>query len=120
VPDGQRVLTAGCADGRLQLWDVSGSRVRVTQNLLPDPRATPTCAAFAPNGAFVAAGTRERQVLEALLHRSIVGLIAVPIGEDQGKSFGDADFEDPIAGGGEWIDHSGDRFMQIHRGEVGG
>lgn len=26
---------------------------------------------------------RERQVLEALLHRSIVGLIAVPIGEDQ-------------------------------------
>ena len=26
---------------------------------------------------------RERQVLQALLHRSIVGLIAVPIGEDQ-------------------------------------
>lgn len=63
APDGQSVLTAGSADGRLQLWDVSGDRMRVTQNLQPDLRATPTCAAFAPNGTFVAAGTRERQVL---------------------------------------------------------
>jgi WD40 repeat protein len=63
APDGHSMLTTGAADGRLQLWDVSGGRMRVTQSLLSDPRATPTCAAFAPNGAFVAAGTRERHVL---------------------------------------------------------
>lgn len=64
APQGQSLVTSGATDGRLQMWDLhDAARAHVTQNLMPDVRVTPTCAAFTPDGRHVVAGTRERQVL---------------------------------------------------------
>jgi WD40 repeat protein len=63
-PDGQTVLTAG-TDGRLQLWrsPLTTGRAHVLRQLESDERAQPSCGAFAPDGSFVVAGTKDKNVL---------------------------------------------------------
>jgi WD40 repeat protein len=70
-PDSKLILTAGAAEGRLQLWTAptADSRAFEVRVLSPADRAGATCAAFAPAGvtlqgrAFAVSGTREGQVL---------------------------------------------------------
>ena len=60
---GTQILTAG--DGLLRVWRTPEAATRpreLRQLILPDG-ASATCAAFAPDGSFIAAGTRDRQVL---------------------------------------------------------
>jgi WD40 repeat protein len=64
-PDASLVLTAGAAEGRVQVWRTPADGVRgheVCQLVAPAHSAT-TCAAFAPDGSFIVTGTRDRQVL---------------------------------------------------------
>jgi WD40 repeat protein/biotin carboxyl carrier protein len=63
APDGQTVLTA--AEGRLQLWrsPLSTGRAYVLRQLETEERAEPTSAAFAPDGSFLVAGTKDKNVL---------------------------------------------------------
>src|SRR5262249_44999584 len=62
--DGKLVLTAGGPDGRLQLWSApaAGSRAMELRHLVSSDRSPVNCAAFAPDGSFVAAGNKDRQV----------------------------------------------------------
>lgn len=64
-PDGRFVLTGETTEGRLQLWTAPTESTRafeVRRLTLADPSSI-TSAAFAPNGSFVVAGTKDRQVL---------------------------------------------------------
>jgi WD40 repeat protein len=65
-PDSQLILTAGAADGHLQLWRAphgSSRRGRELRQFVPsDKSATPTCAAFAPDGNFLVTGGKDRQI----------------------------------------------------------
>jgi WD40 repeat protein len=64
-PDAGLVLTAGAAEGRVQVWRAPGDGVRgheVCQLVSPAHSET-RCAAFAPDGSFIVTGTRDRQVL---------------------------------------------------------
>jgi WD40 repeat protein len=64
-PDAGLVLTGGAFEGRLQLWRTpigASPSCEVRQLISPD-RSPTTCAAFAPNGSFLVAATRSRQVL---------------------------------------------------------
>jgi WD40 repeat protein len=64
LPDGKLVLTAGAPEGALQLWRApSATRPAAELRQLVRPDALPTCGAFAPDGSFVATGTRNREVL---------------------------------------------------------
>jgi WD40 repeat protein len=60
-PQGDTILTAGGAEGRLQLWKppVGGDRAHVHRYLATPGRGTPNCAAFSPDGSFVVVGTRQ-------------------------------------------------------------
>ena len=64
-PDARLMLTAGAAEGRLQLWNgpTATARAHEVRRLVTREPSTPTCAAFAPDGSFVVTGTQERQVL---------------------------------------------------------
>jgi WD40 repeat protein len=70
-PDGKLILTAGAAEGRLQLWSAptAASRAFEVRVLSSAERSSATCAAFAPAGltlqgrAFAVSGTRDGQVL---------------------------------------------------------
>jgi WD40 repeat protein len=64
-PDSSMVLTAGSADGRMQLWRLGGGGdlPTVVTDFLPPQRCSATCAAFAADGSWLISGTRERQVL---------------------------------------------------------
>ncbi|HMC63513.1 MAG TPA: HlyD family efflux transporter periplasmic adaptor subunit, partial [Gemmataceae bacterium] len=63
-PDGRLILTAGGSESGLQLWRAphAGSRGYEIRQLVVE-QESPTCAAFAPNGAFIVTGSRERHVL---------------------------------------------------------
>ena len=63
-PDGKLILTACGSEGRLQLWRAPTSRTRgheLRQLAWPGDRVT--CGAFAPDGSFLVAGTRDHNVL---------------------------------------------------------
>lgn len=62
-PDATLILTA--TDGGLHLWrtPTAGTRARELRQWRLPENAVATCAAFAADGSFVVAGTRERQVL---------------------------------------------------------
>jgi WD40 repeat protein len=64
-PDGRLVLTAASADGGLRLWRTPEdcARGREVGQLVSPDRSAITSAAFAPDGSFVVAATRSRQVL---------------------------------------------------------
>lgn len=64
-PDGQLIVTAGAAEGRVQLWraPTRGRRASEVRQLEGDGRISPTCAAFSPDGRFVVVGTRDQTVL---------------------------------------------------------
>jgi WD40 repeat protein len=70
-PDGALILTAGAAEGRLQLWSAPSADRRAfeVRVLSSTDRSNVTCAAFAPKDAavggrsFAASGTREGQVM---------------------------------------------------------
>jgi WD40 repeat protein len=64
-PDGRMILTAGAAEGRLQLWraPTESTRAYEVRQYLANERSTATCAAFAPDGSFLVTGTKDRQVL---------------------------------------------------------
>ena len=64
-PDDRFLLTAGGFENRLHLWrsPAEGAAGYEVRHLLPPAGSAVTCAAFAPDGSFVAAGTRNRQVL---------------------------------------------------------
>jgi hypothetical protein len=64
-PDGRLILTGEGQDASLQLWKAptESSRAFEVRRLVTAERAAVTCAAFAPDGSFVVAGTKERQVL---------------------------------------------------------
>jgi WD40 repeat protein len=63
-PDGKLVLTAGAAEGRMQLWRVpdNGRRGQELVQLIPPERSQPTCGAFASNGQFLVTGSKDRLV----------------------------------------------------------
>jgi WD40 repeat protein len=63
-PDGLLILTAGAAEGRLQLWRAPSptSRGYEVSQLLTGDHTTPTCAAFAPDGSYLVTGCKEREV----------------------------------------------------------
>lgn len=63
-PDGRLIITAGAAPGRYQLWRTPSALVHAAElrQLVAADAATGTCAAFAPDGSFVAVGTEERQI----------------------------------------------------------
>jgi WD40 repeat protein len=76
APDGKTILTASaCNDGpsasknaspsgRLQLWSAPGPDARPHEvRELAGMGSAATCAAFAPDGSFVVAGMKDRQVL---------------------------------------------------------
>ena len=59
------LVTAGAPEGRLQLWPAPGQTPvtsELCQLVAPD-RTPPVCAAFAPDGSFLVAATRNRQIL---------------------------------------------------------
>ncbi len=64
-PDSRLVLTAGAAEGRLQLWLAPPGEHRgheVRQLVSPD-WSMATCAAFSADGSFAVTGTRDHRVL---------------------------------------------------------
>jgi len=64
-PDGRMIVTAGAAEGRVQLWRAPTRTRRASEirQLEGAGRISPTCAAFSPDGKFVVVGTREQTVL---------------------------------------------------------
>jgi WD40 repeat protein len=64
-PDGSVILTAGAAEGRVQLWHAPTATCRAHEirQFVSSERSTPNCGAFAPDGSFVVVGTRDKQVL---------------------------------------------------------
>lgn len=64
-PDACLILTAGDAEGRLQLWraPTAATRPYVLRQLTARERSPATCASFAPDGSFLVTGTKGRQVL---------------------------------------------------------
>jgi len=60
-PDGRLVLTAG--SGRMQLWRAPDRQTRGFEVAQLVTTEKPTCAAFSPDGSFLVAGTRDKQVL---------------------------------------------------------
>jgi WD40 repeat protein len=63
-PDGGLILTAGAAEGRVQVWRTPGTaRGCELCQLVSPAHSAATCAAFAQDGAFIVTGTRDRQVL---------------------------------------------------------
>jgi WD40 repeat protein len=62
-PDGQLILTAGGAEGRLQLWHAPTDKRRAYELCQLISPAAATSGAFAPDGSFLVTGTRDRQVL---------------------------------------------------------
>lgn len=62
-PDGRTILTAGSSGGRLQLWRTPDRHIRGFEIRQLDSTEKSTCSAFAPNGAFLVTGTRDRRVL---------------------------------------------------------
>lgn len=74
APDARTILTAGASEGRLQLWHspLEMGRAHVFRQLLAEDRSPPTCAAFAPDGSFLATGTRDRNVFLWPLNREEV------------------------------------------------
>lgn len=64
-PAGNLILTAGASEGRVQLWHAPSAnhRAHEIRQFVGYERSMPTCAAFAPDGSFVAVGTRDKQVL---------------------------------------------------------
>ena len=63
-PDGNLMLTAGAAEGRMQLWrspqpDKRGYEVR---QLVTEERSPVTCAAFSPDNTFAVSGTKDGYV----------------------------------------------------------
>lgn len=64
-PDGQLIVTAGAAEGRVQLWRAPSRTRRASEirQLQGGERMAPNCAAFSPDGKFIVVGTRDRQVL---------------------------------------------------------
>jgi WD40 repeat protein len=64
-PDRRLIATPGPGEGGLRLWRTPADRTRgyeVRQLVFP-AHCRATCAAFAPDGSFIAAGTQDRQVL---------------------------------------------------------
>jgi WD40 repeat protein len=61
-PDGRLVLTSSGSDGVLQLWRLGKVRSHEIRQLVPGLRSEATCAAFAPNGSFVAGGIKDRKI----------------------------------------------------------
>lgn len=82
--DARLILTAGNAEGRLQLWRAPTATTRPYEirQYTSRERSAASCAAFAPDGTFVVTGTQDRQVLvwplpsrseiEAQLHAEVV------------------------------------------------
>jgi WD40 repeat protein len=64
APDGKTILTNGGGSGLLQLWRTPAHRDRASElRQFIWQSGTITSAAFAPNGAFIASGTQDHQVL---------------------------------------------------------
>jgi WD40 repeat protein len=69
-PDARLIMTAGAAEGRLQLWrsPTDGKRGFEVRQLAPLERSPVTCAAFAhdagiaPDGSFAVSGTKDGYV----------------------------------------------------------
>jgi WD40 repeat protein len=63
-PDSNLLLTAGGAEGRLQLWrtPTNQSRGFELRQYAPKEGAPVTCAAFAPDGRFIASGSQDHHV----------------------------------------------------------
>lgn len=64
-PDARLIMTAGARDGRVQLWRSSAGSTHaslIRQLTAREPLAV-TCGTWASDGSFVAAGTRDRQIL---------------------------------------------------------
>lgn len=64
-PDGRLILSAGAAEGRLQLWraPTASTRPYEIRQFVTRERAQSTCAAFAPDGSFLVTGSKDREVL---------------------------------------------------------
>ena len=64
-PDGRLILTAGAAEGQVQLWRAPTATTRPYElrQFVNRERSPATCAAFAPDGSFVVTGTKDRKVL---------------------------------------------------------
>ncbi|MGE3807446.1 MAG: HlyD family efflux transporter periplasmic adaptor subunit [Gemmataceae bacterium] len=63
-PDGRLILTAGSAEGRLQLWRAPSpaSRPYVLRQFVSNDVSPATSVAFAPDGSFAVTGTKDRHV----------------------------------------------------------
>jgi WD40 repeat protein len=60
-PDGNLMLTAGAAEGRMQLWRTPqpGKRGYEVRQLVTEERSPVTSAAFSPDGTFAISGTKD-------------------------------------------------------------
>jgi hypothetical protein len=63
APDGKTILTASAAEPSLQLWSAPGQGPRPHEVRQLVGGSAATCAAFAPDGSFVATGMKDRLVL---------------------------------------------------------
>lgn len=63
-PDARTVATGGMAEGVVQMWSLPapGRRAHLRRLLVTTRNTPPTCAAFAPDGSFLTAGTPTRNV----------------------------------------------------------
>jgi WD40 repeat protein len=66
-PTGQLIVTAGAAEGQLQLWRTpstatSNRGYEVRQLAFYQKSSVPTCACFSPDGKLLVTGTRDRLV----------------------------------------------------------
>ncbi|HZU37824.1 MAG TPA: HlyD family efflux transporter periplasmic adaptor subunit [Gemmataceae bacterium] len=64
-PDAHLILTAGAAEGRLQLWVTPAANERASQlrELVPPDHEKVACAAFAPDGSFLVTATRDHVMI---------------------------------------------------------